>query len=122
MNKIFENHTEVTIDDLAVMINKGFKETDRKISILDERVSNIEDNMATKEDIRNLDNRIDGVESRMATKEDLKRFATKDDLNDLERRMVDTMATKEDFQNLEETIVKNHGHRLRRVEAKLQLA
>ena len=73
------------------------------MATLESRVSRLEDafeNVATKADL----------ESRMATKEDLERFATKEDLAELEERMTARMATKEDLERL---ATKNEVNQLR---------
>ena len=66
--KYMNTHTgeqEVTIDELAIMINKGFMAVDRRFDEVDKRFEGI-------------DGRIDGIEK---TIKDMKRdMATKDDI------------------------------------------
>jgi hypothetical protein len=62
-----ENHT--TIDDLAKMINEGFKTT------------------ATKEDIKAVTTRLDGIDSRLDRIEHLLLAEQKRKIEDLEKRM-----------------------------------
>ena len=61
--------TTTTIDDLARMINEGFKTT------------------ATKEDINRVEVRLDGVESRLGKIENLLMEEQKRKLENLEARM-----------------------------------
>jgi uncharacterized coiled-coil DUF342 family protein len=80
--------TKVTIDDLAVMVAKGFKETnDNLVSFKAETINKFREiNEKFKE--------------------------TNDNIGRLAQR----------FDELEDTVANNHGHRLRRIESKLQLA
>lgn len=50
------------MDDLALMINKGFKEVDSRFANLESRIENIEGTMATKDDIRRLEKRFISIE------------------------------------------------------------
>lgn len=71
MTKITLESLASSIDDLAVMMKRGFDE--------------IHDKFATKEDLKGFATKEDL--KRFATKEDFKRFATKEDLDSLEKRV-----------------------------------
>ncbi len=67
--KTKNNNLEVTIDELAIMIGKGFRgvdeqfhKVDLRFDSLERRVSNIEENMAMKDDIKRLEVKFDGLE------------------------------------------------------------
>ncbi len=94
----------ITNDELAVMIKKGFDEIHDKFATKKDlkRFATKEDlkrfatkkdlkRFATKEDLKRFATKEDL--KRFATKEDLKRFATKEDLN----KKIDNVLAKEDY-------------------------
>jgi len=93
----------ITIDDLAAMIAKGFKETNGNLRAVDGRVGNLE----TRFD--SLETRFDSLEGRVINIEE--NMATKDDIHRLERK----------FDSLENVVFNDHGRRLRKIEHKLQI-
>ena len=84
----------ISMDELARMIAKGFKEVGENFN---GRFVRIEDRIAK------VETRLTNVEQNMATKDDIVR---------LENR----------FDSLEKTIYSDHGRRLRKIETKLQIA
>jgi hypothetical protein len=100
---------KVTIDDLAVMVKKGFDEMDMRFEDVDKQFVDIRQTMAT-----------------LATKEEVgKQFAeirqtmaTKIDVDEQFAELRQTVATKDDVNH----ILVNHEKRLHKVEMKLQIA
>lgn len=115
-------HSEVTIDELAAMVAKGFSEVysrfDSRFNRLELRFDNLEmrfDNLEMRFD--NLENRVDGIDGvlvrldqRISNIEE--NMATKDDIKRLEVR----------FDSNERVLFKDHEPRLRKVERKLAIA
>ncbi len=105
------NDSKVTIDDLAIMIAKGFKETDDlavTVSGLAVTVANGfkgMDSLVIKVDkgFKEIKKEISGIKENMATKDDIERLEVK-------------------FDSLEKVVFKDHAPRLRRIESKLQIA
>ena len=94
-----DNKKEVTLDDLAMMVQGGFDD--------------IEKRMVTKEDAKNFLTKDDAKD--FLTKEDAKKFATKDDLKSL--------ATKTDLQGLRSELNTRAGElKESLVEVKTELA
>jgi len=52
----------ITIDDLAVMVQKGFTQVDKHFEQVDKRLNNIESSMVTKAE---MNRRFDGLEDRV---------------------------------------------------------
>lgn len=57
-----EVQTKITLEDLALMVKKGFGEMDKNFAELRGRVDTIEGSMATKDDIKRIEHRFIAVE------------------------------------------------------------
>lgn len=96
------SHTEdtpkVTIDELAVMINKGFKEVHAELSDMRGNISSLKSDVSTlKSDVSILKSDVSII------KKDIRSLNIK-------------------FDYLEDLVINNHGKRLRKIESKLQIA
>ena len=61
VEKKSQKTSDITLDDLALMVAKGFKEVDSQFKVVNQRIDDIEEeiseikrDMATKEDIKAL--------------------------------------------------------------------
>ncbi|MEI6304939.1 MAG: hypothetical protein WCP09_02900 [Candidatus Taylorbacteria bacterium] len=94
-------HSEVTIDELAATVAKGFSEVysrfDSRFDRLENRVDGIDGLLM------HLDQRISNIEENMATKDDIKRLEVR-------------------FDSTERILFKDHEPRLRKVERRLAIA
>ena len=112
-------NSEVTIDDLAIMIGKGFKESDSNLNTFKVEVSAM---------FRQQGDRISGVESGLSSlRSDMENGFAKvhKDIKDIKR----DMATKDDITELtghmneiHKTVYKEHAPRIRRLENAVQVA
>ena len=107
MNTNTLNTGDVTIDDLARMVAKGFKEVDQNFK-------SIRSEMATKVDLEAL--RLETKKDFASIRSEMAMMATRAELKSLRIDM------QNGFNSIEENILKNHGLRLRRIETKLQMA
>jgi len=53
---------DITINDLAVMVQKGFQEVDKRFEQVDKRLDGMQSNMVTKAE---MNRRFDGLEDRV---------------------------------------------------------
>ena len=86
-------NTPVTIDDLALMIGKGFNDVDQRFKQVDKRFEQI-------------DRRFEAIELNMATKKDIERLDKS--IHRLEMK----------FDAVEETIYRSHSPRIHALEKK----
>ena len=91
----FQEIKPVTMDDLALMINNGFKEADRKLNEFRSEVNS--KFLIIDQRFIAIDERFDRLETRFDRLEN-------------------------HFGSLEKTVRDDHGHRLRKLETKLQIA
>ncbi len=113
---------KLTIDKVGQMAQREFLGLGKKIDGIREDVSDIRENMATRDDLHNF-----------ATKDDLKAFATKDDLKTTEVKIlqaVDKVVTKFDKAEKEEAAhislhkritddLHGHDQRIKKLEVKV---
>jgi len=104
----------VTIDDLAIMIAKGFKETDNRFIALEEKMDNKFVALETK-----MDNKFVTLETEMNNKFGALETKMDNRFDGLETRF-DTLTVRVDCN--EKTVFKDHEPRLRKMERKLQFA
>lgn len=87
-----------SIDELARMVAVGFKETNGMVYGLQKDVNGLKTDVGIlKTDVNTLKTDVNGLRG-------------------------DVKGLRTDFNDLEDTVTANHGHRLRRIESKLQLA
>jgi hypothetical protein len=99
---------EITLDDLAAMVNKGFRETHDIITGIRSDLAGFEDKTDSNFGVvgrrfLKIESSLEDLEENMASKDDICRF---------EKRL-DT---------IEKDIFIDHGRRLRTIERKLQIA
>lgn len=92
-----QNNKEITLDDLAVMVKKGFDETNGRIDTLDGRIDNLEKKV--DEGFFNVNGRIDRLDKKVddgflnvnvrldRIEKDIKHFVTQDEFDDLMSRV-----------------------------------
>ena len=126
MNTNIQNGSNITIDDLAVMIKKGFDEMDRRFSEIDQRFiavdkrfDNLEDRMY-KLEVRfdKLEKRFNNLEIRLDKLE--KRFDVLEKRFDHFEVRFDVFEDK--FDRLSDEVSKNHSVRLKKIERQLAIS
>jgi len=100
MQNIIPSGSKITIEVLAQMIARGFKEAGQDLADFRSEVYERFDRLEGR--VSNVENKVTNVEKNVT------------DMNK-------SMATKDDIAHLED-VMKNHGTRIRRIETKLQLA
>lgn len=92
MNTIIRTQDSVTIDELALMVKKGFDSVDKRFDAVDRRFENLE---------MKFDKRCDSLEEKFD-------------------KRCDILESK--FDSIENVVFKDHAPRLRRIEKNLEIA